>query len=207
MSIAEKFATMEYGPAPEDPKEAIGWLERHKRRFCLFIGGAWREPAARQYFDTLDPSNGEKLATVAQADARDIDAAVQAARDASPRWRALTPHLRARYLYALARLVQKHSRLLSVLETMDNGKPIRESRDIDIPLVTRHFYYPAGWAQLLDQEFPDHEPCGVVGQIIPWNFPLLMLAWKIAPALAAGNTVVLKPAEFTPLTALVFAEL
>src|SRR3954468_17470423 len=207
MSIAEKFATMEYGPAPEDPKEAIGWLERHKRRFGLFIGGAWREPAARQYFDTLDPSNGEKLATVAQADARDIDAAVQAARDASPRWRALTPHLRARYLYALARLVQKHSRLLSVLETMDNGKPIRESRDIDIPLVARHFYYHAGWAQLLDQEFPDHEPCGVVGQIIPWNFPLLMLAWKIAPALAAGNTVVLKPAEFTPLTALVFAEL
>jgi aldehyde dehydrogenase (NAD+) len=207
MSIAEKFATMEYGPAPEDPKEAIGWLERHKRRFGLFIGGAWREPAAGQYFDTLDPSNGEKLAQVAQGDARDIDAAVQAASDAAPKWRALTPHLRARYLYALARLVQKHSRLLSVLETMDNGKPIRESRDIDIPLVARHFYYHAGWAQLLDQHFPEYEPCGVVGQIIPWNFPLLMLAWKIAPALATGNTVVLKPAEFTPLTALAFAEL
>src|SRR3954465_13968257 len=207
MSIAEKFATMEYGPAPEDPKEAVGWLERHKRRFGLFIGDAWREPAARQHFDTLDPSNGEKLAQVAQSDARDIDAAVQAARDASPKWRALTPHLRARYLYALARLVQKHSRLFSVLETMDNGKPIRESRDIDIPLVARHFYYHAGWAQLLDQEFPEYEPCGVVGQIIPWNFPLLMLAWKIAPALATGNTVVLKPAEFTPLTALAFAEL
>jgi aldehyde dehydrogenase (NAD+) len=207
MSIAEKFASMEYGPAPEDPKEALGWLERHKRRFGIFIGGEWREPAAGQYFDTLDPSNGEKLATVAQADARDIETAVQAARDAFPKWRALTPHLRARYLYALARLVQKHSRLLSVLETMDNGKPIRESRDIDIPLVARHFYYHAGWAQLLDQEFPEHEPCGVVGQIIPWNFPLLMLAWKIAPALATGNTVVLKPAEFTPLTALAFAEL
>jgi aldehyde dehydrogenase (NAD+) len=207
MSIAEKFATMEYGPAPEDPKEAIGWLERHKRRFGLFIGGAWREPAAGRYFDTLDPSNGEKLAQVAQGDARDIDAAVQAASDAAPKWRALTPHLRARYLYALARLVQKHSRLLSVLETMDNGKPIRESRDIDIPLVARHFYYHAGWAQLLDQDFPEYEPCGVVGQIIPWNFPLLMLAWKIAPALATGNTVVLKPAEFTPLTALAFAEL
>ena len=207
MSIAEKFASMEYGPAPEDPKEAVGWLEHHKRRFGLFIGGAWREPAAGRHFDTLDPSNGEKLATVAQADGNDIDAAIQAARDAFPKWRALTPHSRARYLYGLARLVQKHSRLLSVLETMDNGKPIRESRDIDIPLVARHFYYHAGWAQLLDQQFPEYEPCGVIGQIIPWNFPLLMLAWKIAPALATGNTVVLKPAEFTPLTALAFAEL
>lgn len=207
MSIAEKFASMEYGPAPEDPKEAATWLDRHNRRFGLFIDGAWREPAAGEYFDTFDPSTGEKLATVAQGGAADINAAVKAARQAASKWRALTPHVRARYLYALARLVQKHSRLLAVLETMDNGKPIRESRDIDIPLVARHFYYHAGWAQLLDQEFPDHEPCGVVGQVIPWNFPLLMLAWKIAPALAAGNTVVLKPAEFTPLTALAFAEL
>jgi aldehyde dehydrogenase (NAD+) len=207
MSIAEKFVTMEYGPAPEDSKEAEAWLERHGRHFDLFIGGTWRAPAAGEYFDTVDPSNGEKLAAVAQGSAADVDAAVRAARDASPKWRALTPHVRARYLYALARLVQKHSRLLAVLETMDNGKPIRESRDIDIPLVARHFYYHAGWAQLLDQEFPEHEPCGVVGQIIPWNFPLLMLAWKIAPALATGNTVILKPAEFTPLTALLFAEL
>src|ERR1700730_6569233 len=207
MSIAEKFVTMEYGPAPEDPKEAESWLERHGRRFGLFIGGAWQAPAAGAYFDTLDPSNGEKLAQVAQGGVADIDAAVRAARAASPKWRALTPHARARYLYALARLVQKHSRLLAVLETMDNGKPIRESRDIDIPLVARHFYYHVGWAQLLEQEFPDYEPCGVVGQIIPWNFPLLMLAWKIAPALATGNTAVLKPAEFTPLTALAFAEL
>ena len=207
MSIAEKFVSMEYGPAPEDPKEAGAWLERHGRRFELFIGGSWRAPASGEYFDTLDPSNGEKLAAVAQGGAVDIDAAVRAARTASPKWRALTPHVRAKYLYALARLVQKHSRLLAVLETVDNGKPIRESRDIDIPLVARHFYYHAGWAQLLTQEFPDYEPCGVVGQIIPWNFPLLMLAWKIAPALATGNTVVLKPAEFTPLTALLFAEL
>jgi aldehyde dehydrogenase (NAD+) len=207
MSIAEKFATMEYGPAPEDPKEATLWLERHSRCFGLFIGGAWADPSAGQYFDTLDPSTGEKLASVAQGSAADIDAAVKAARAASPKWRALSPHARARYLYALARLVQKHSRLLAVLETMDNGKPIRESRDIDVPLVARHFYYHAGWAQLVVQEFSDHEPCGVVGQIIPWNFPLLMLAWKIAPALATGNTVVLKPAEFTPLTALAFAEL
>ena len=124
-----------------------------------------------------------------------------------PKWQSLTPHARARYLYALARQVQKHSRRLAVLETMDNGKPIRESRDLDIPLVARHFYYHAGWAQLLQQEFPDYVACGVVGQIIPWNFPLLMLAWKIAPALATGNTVVLKPAEFTPLTALAFAEI
>ena len=207
MSIAEKFVSMEYGPAPEDPKEAVAWLERRSRRFGHFINGAWQEPAQGGYFDTVDPSTGDQLASVAQGSPADIDAAVKAARAASPKWQALTPHARARYLYALARLVQKHSRLLAVLETMDNGKPIRESRDIDIPLVARHFYHHAGWAQLLKQEFPDHVACGVVGQIIPWNFPLLMLAWKIAPALATGNTVVLKPAEFTPLTALVFAEL
>src|SRR5947209_15597257 len=207
MSIAEKFVSMEYGPAPEDPKEANSWLDRHSRRFGLFIDGSWHAPAAGEYFDTLDPSTGEKLASVAQGGVADIGAAVRAARAASSKWLALTPHVRARYPYALARLVQKHSRLLAVLETMDNGKPIRESRDIDVPLVARHFYYHAGWAQLLDQEFPDHEPCGVVGQIIPWNFPLLMLAWKIAPALATGNTVVLKPAEYTPLTAVAFAEL
>jgi aldehyde dehydrogenase (NAD+) len=207
MSIAEKFVSMEYGPAPEDSKEAVAWLERHGFRFQHFIGGGWQAPAAGEYFDTVDPSNGEKLASVAEGSAADVDAAVKAARAASSGWRALTPHARARYLYAIARLVQKHSRLLSVLETMDNGKPIRESRDIDIPLVARHFYYHAGWAQLLEQEFPEYVPCGVVGQIIPWNFPLLMLAWKIAPALATGNTVVLKPAEFTPLTALAFAEI
>jgi aldehyde dehydrogenase (NAD+) len=207
MTIAEKFATMEYGTALEDSKEATNWLERHGQRFQHFIGGAWHPPAAGGYFDTLDPSNREKLASVAQGSAADVDAAVKAARAASAGWQALSPHARARYLYALARLVQKHSRLLAVLETMDNGKPIRESRDIDIPLVARHFYYHAGWAQLRDREFPDHVPCGVVGQIIPWNFPLLMLAWKIAPALATGNTVVLKPAEYTPLTALAFAEI
>jgi aldehyde dehydrogenase (NAD+) len=207
MSIAEKFVAMEYGPAPEDPKEAQAWLDRHGRSFGHFINGKWQAPAGGEYFDTIDPSTGERLAAVAQGSPADIDSAVRAARSAFPKWRILTPHVRARYLYALARLVQKHSRLLAVLETIDNGKPIRESRDIDIPLVARHFYYHAGWAQLLDQEFAEFEPCGVVGQIIPWNFPLLMLAWKIAPALAAGNTVVLKPAEYTPLTALAFAEL
>src|SRR6266446_318616 len=207
MSIAEKFVSMEYGPAPEDSKEAMAWLGRHGHRLQHFIGGGWEAPSAGEYFDTVDPSNGEKLASVAQGSAADVDAAVKAARAAASGWRALTPHSRARHLYAIARLVQKHSRLLSVLETMDNGKPIRESRDIDIPLVARHFYHHAGWAQLLKQEFPEYVACGVVGQIIPWNFPLLMLAWKIAPALATGNTVVLKPAEFTPLTALAFAEI
>ena len=207
MSIVEKFVTMEYGPAPEDPREALAWLDRHSRRFGHFINGTWQAPAGSTYFDTEDPSAGEKLAAVAQGSASDIDSAVKAARAALPAWKALTNHARARYLYALARQVQKHSRWLAVLETLDNGKPIRESRDIDIPLVARHFYHHAGWAQLLDQEFPGYSACGVVGQIIPWNFPLLMLAWKIAPALAAGNTVVLKPAEFTPLTALAFAHI
>src|SRR5258708_221141 len=199
--------TMEYGPAPEDPREALAWLDRQGRRFGHFVNGAWQAPAAGTYFDTADPSTREKLATVALGSAADIDSAVKAARAALPAWQSLTPHARARYLYALARQVQKHSRWLAVLETLDNGKPIRESRDIDIPLVARHFYHHAGWAQLLHQEFPGYTACGVVGQIIPWNFPLLMLAWKIAPALATGNTVVLKPAEYTPLTALAFAEI
>jgi len=207
MSIAERFMSMDYGPALEDPREALLWLDAHGRRFGHFINGGWLPPAAGQYFETADPSTGDALASVAQGSAADVDAAVKAARAALPLWQSLTPHARARYLYALARQIQKHSRRLAVLETMDNGKPIRESRDIDIPLVSRHFYHHAGWAQLLKQEFPGHTACGVVGQIIPWNFPLLMLAWKIAPALATGNTVVLKPAEFTPLTALAFAEI
>src|SRR3981189_1095994 len=207
MSVTEKFLSMEYGPAPEDPREALVWLDRHGRKLGHFIGGSFRPPVDGVYFDTVDPSTGEPLASVAQGSAADIDAAVKAARGALPAWQALTPHARARYLYALARQVQKHSRRLAVLETMDNGKPIRESRDIDIPLVARHFYYHAGWTQLLEQEFSEYVPCGIVGQIIPWNFPLLMLAWKIAPALATGNTVVLKPAEFTPLTALAFAQI
>ena len=207
MSVIEKFTTMEYGPAPEDPKESLQWLDRHKHRFGHFIGGAWKAPAEGQYFDTLDPSTGEKIAEVAQGSVADVHAAVKAARNALKEWQALMPHARAKFLYALARQVQKHSRRLAVLETIDSGKPIRESRDIDIPLVVRHFYYHAGWAQLLEQEFPGYQACGVVGQIIPWNFPLLMLAWKIAPALATGNTVVLKPAEYTPLTALAFAEI
>ncbi len=205
MSIAEIFQTLEYGPAPESTAPALAWLESHQRRFGHFIGGEWR--SARSHFDTTNPANRELLAQVGQGSRDDVAAAVAAARDALPGWRALSGHARARYLYAIARQLHKHARMFAVLESLDNGKPIRESRDIDVPLVARHFYHHAGWAQLFDREFPGYEPVGVVGQIIPWNFPLLMLAWKIAPALAAGNTVVLKPAEFTPLTALRFAEL
>jgi aldehyde dehydrogenase (NAD+) len=207
MSIADKFVSMEYGPAPEDAKDALLWLDGHHRRFGHFIGGDWCQPVEGILFDSINPATGEKIATIAQGSAADVDAAVQAARNALPKWQSLTPHARARYLYAMARAVQRHARRFAVLETIDNGKPIRESRDIDIPLVIRHFYHHAGWAQLLETEFPGYTACGVVGQIIPWNFPLLMLAWKIAPAIATGNTVVLKPAEFTPLTALAFAEI
>src|SRR5262249_55497381 len=145
MSIATKFATMEYGTALEDPKEALAWLDRHQRRFGHFIGGEWVAPVAGEYFDSNDPSTGEKLASIAQGNAQDVNAAVGAARKALPHWQEIGPHARARYLYALARQVQKHSRRLAVLETLDNGKPIRESRDIDVPLVARHFYHHAGW--------------------------------------------------------------
>ncbi len=207
MSVAEFFSSMDYGPAPEAARPAVDWLDAHDRRFDLFIGNEWVAPKDQRRFDSINPANGRVLAAVAQAGATDIDAAVAAARAAQPGWVVLGGHGRARALYALARAVQKHARLLAVLESLDNGKPIRETRDIDIPLVARHFYHHAGWAQLLDAEFAGYEPLGVAGQIIPWNFPLLMLAWKVAPALAAGNTVLLKPAEFTSLTALLFAEL
>ncbi len=207
MSVATFFDSMDYGPAPESDAPARAWLAQHGRKYGLSIGGNWGEPRSGQWFDTADPARGEVLAQIAQADAADVDAAVRAARSAQPGWAKRSGHERARFLYALARLVQKHSRLLAVVETLDNGKPIRETRDIDVPLVARHFYHHAGWAQLAETELEGYEPVGVVGQVIPWNFPLLMLAWKVAPALAMGNTVVLKPAEFTSLSALLFAEL
>lgn len=207
MSVAEIFDTMDWGPAPESAKEALAWLDGHGRVFGHFIGGAFRPAASGAGFETRNPATGAVLAKIAQGDATDVDAAVAAARKAQASWERRGGHGRARVLYALARLVQKHSRLLAVLETLDNGKPIRESRDIDIPLVARHFYYHAGAAQLMASEMPGQRAIGVCGQVIPWNFPLLMLAWKIAPALAMGNTVVLKPAEYTSLTALLFAEL
>jgi aldehyde dehydrogenase (NAD+) len=205
MNIAELYETMPYGPAPEARDPALRWIEEYEP-FGLFISGSWREPTSGERFEVVNPATGRVLARVAQAGSADVDAAVAAAKAARPDWRGTPGSVRARYLYALARQVQRHSRLFAVLESLDNGKPIRESRDIDIPLVARHFYYHAGWAQIMAEALPGYEPVGVIGQIIPWNFPLLMLAWKIAPALATGNTVVLKPAEFTPLTALLFAQ-
>jgi aldehyde dehydrogenase (NAD+) len=207
MTVRDIFETMEYGPAPEDAGPALAWLDRHGRDFGLFIDGGFRAAADGAGFDSMNPARGERLARVAQAGAADVEAAVAAARRAQKGWAGLGGHGRARHLYALARLIQKHSRLFAVLETLDNGKPIRESRDIDVPLAARHFYYHAGAAQLMETEMPGQVAHGVCGQIIPWNFPLLMLAWKIAPALAMGNTVVLKPAEYTSLTALLFAEI
>src|SRR5881394_3795555 len=207
-TVAKLFETMEYGPAPESEAPALEWIRQHDNgRFGHFSNGRWAQPSEGQFFETINPATKVVLARVAQGSKADVDAAVAAASAAAPGWAGLPAHARARYLYALAREVQRHSRLLAVLESLDNGKPIRETRDLDIPLVARHFYHHAGWAQLRDSEFPGSVPVGVVGQIIPWNFPLLMVSWKVAPALAAGNTVILKPAEFTPLTALCFAEI
>ena len=207
MSIKEIYHTMSYGPAPESASSVNEFLDAHNRQFDLFINGEWHSPNSGVYFDSINPANKQVLAKVALANEQDVNAAVEAAQKALPGWVAIGGHQRARYLYALARQIQKNSRLFAVLETIDNGKPIRETRDIDIPLVARHFYHHAGWAQLMASELKDYKEIGVIGQIIPWNFPLLMLSWKIAPALAMGNTVVLKPAEYTSLTALLFAEM
>ena len=206
-SVKEILNTMDYGPAPEANGHVLAWLKDHQKGFGHFINGTFQTSAKTELFPVMNPATGEQLASVAQGTSVDVDAAVNAARQAYGPWSKLSGHARAKHLYAIARLIQKRERFLAVLETMDNGKVIRESRDIDIPLVARHFYHHAGWAELLDDEFPDQVSIGVCGQIIPWNFPLLMLSWKIAPALAAGNTVVLKPAEYTPLTALAFAEI
>lgn len=204
-TITEVLDSMDYGPAPEDSSAVRAWLESHAEGFGHFIDGKFTKPD--EGFDVIEPATGGRIAHVSQGSQADVDAAVKAARRAQPKWARLSGHDRARHLYALARHVQQHSRFLAVLESLNNGKPIRESRDIDLPLVARHFYHHAGWAELLEDEFPGAAPVGVCGQVIPWNFPLLMLAWKIAPALAAGNTVVLKPAEYTPLTALAFAQI
>ncbi|KJZ18866.1 aldehyde dehydrogenase family protein [Loktanella sp. S4079] len=204
MTIKEIFDTMDYGPAPESATDALKWIADRGGIASHYINGKWG--ALRDDFATNNPATGEKLAGVTKGTADEVAEAVKAARKAQPAW-AKSGHARAKVLYAIARLMQKHARLLAVLESLDNGKPIRESRDIDVPLAIRHFYHHAGFAQLMDDELPDREALGVCGQIIPWNFPLLMLAWKIAPALAMGNTVVLKPAEYTPLTAMVFADI
>jgi len=206
MSLPEVFVSMDYGPAPESPAAADAWLDEHGRNFGLFINNKWVSSEGTGTYPSYNPATGEKLADTAQAGQSEVDDAVAAARAAFKSWSRTPGTTRARYLYAIARNIQKHTRLMAVLESMDNGKPIRESRDIDVPLLARHFYYHAGWAQLMESELADYQPVGVVGQIIPWNFPLLMLAWKIAPAIAMGNTVVLKPASYTRLTALLFAE-
>jgi len=206
MNIADIYKQMNYGPAPEANDKVTEWLEQHQDGFGLFINGEWQTQAEANYFESSNPADGTVLGKVTQANQDSVNNAVQAARDAQPGWQALGGHGRARYLYAIARLLQQKARSFAVLETMDNGKPIRESKKADIPLVIRHFYHHAGWAQLSDTENKGYQALGVVGQIIPWNFPLLMAAWKIAPALAAGNCVVLKPAEYTSLTALMLAE-
>ena len=207
MSILKSFDNLEYSEAFESSKEAQEWLEKNSRRFGQLINGQFISNKDSDLITSLDPSNGELLANIEIANSKQLDSAVSAARKAQPSWENLGGHKRAKVLYALARLIQKHSRLISVLESLDNGKPIRESRDIDIPLAIRHFYYHAGWAQLQEKEFSSYRAIGVVAQIVPWNFPLLMLSWKIAPALAMGNTIVFKAAEQTPLTAMFFAQL
>ncbi|MBX3569897.1 MAG: aldehyde dehydrogenase family protein [Rhizobiaceae bacterium] len=205
--IVKLIESMDYGVAPEDSAIVTAWLKKHEAGFGHFIDGAFTAHVRQDRLEIINPATGATIAHISEGGEAEVDAAVKAARAAQPRWAALSGHQRARHLYAIARHVQQHARFLAVLETIDNGKPIRESRDIDLPLVARHFYHHAGWAELVDSEFPGASPVGVCGQIIPWNFPLLMLAWKIAPALAAGNTVVLKPAEYTPLTALAFADI
>ena len=203
--IIKNFKNIKYGPAPEDNQDVVKWINELEKPNKLFIDGKWRKSSSNKKIKSINPANNNKLASLIVANAKDINLAVKAAKSAYKKWSNTSANIRSKYLYALARLIQKHSRFLAVLETMDNGKPIRETRDIDIPLVARHFYYHAGWAAKINEK--KVKSIGVVGQIIPWNFPLLMLAWKIAPAIATGNTVVLKPAEFTSLTALYFAEL
>ncbi len=203
--VIKNFQNISYGPAPEDSKEVTNWIKNLKNPNNHFINGKFVKSSSSKKLNIINPSTNKKIATLSIASKKDVNAAVSAAKKAHVKWSKLSSFDRSKYLYALARLIQKNSRFISVLETIDNGKPIRETRDIDIPLVARHFYYHAGWAARNTNN--SDNSIGVVGQIIPWNFPLLMLAWKIAPAIALGNTVVLKPAEYTSLTALYFAEL
>ncbi len=193
----------EFDPAPESAPAEIA------DRYGLFIGGKFVAPKSKKYFDTISPRNEEKLSEIAQANDADVDAAYAAAAKAAPAWAKLSGAERGKYLFRLARLLQDRAREFAVAETLDGGKPIREARDFDVPMAAAHFFYHAGWADKLEYAAPGRNlaPLGVVGQVIPWNFPLLMMAWKLAPALALGNTVVLKPAETTSITALKFAEL
>nr|XP_053647103.1 aldehyde dehydrogenase family 16 member A1-like isoform X1 [Cherax quadricarinatus] len=207
ISISKIFDTMEYGPALEDESVVQAWLDDHDRKFGHFINNTWVYPDDRKTYETKDPCRGTVLASTIQGTQEDVNNAVIAAKEAFKSWNSLSGHARARYLYSIARHVQKHSRLLAVLESLDNGKTIRETRDCDVPLVARHLYYHAGWAQLMNSQMIGWKSIGVVGAIVPWNFPLMLLAWKVCPALAMGNTVVLKPATNTRLSALLFAEI
>jgi aldehyde dehydrogenase (NAD+) len=192
-----------YEPAPESTDHFT-----IAPRYELFVGGQFVKPKTSEYFATFDPATEKPLSEVALAGDKDVDAAVRAAQKAFPAWKALSGEDRARFLFRIARILLERAREFACIETLDNGKPIKETRDVDVPLAAQHFFYHAGWADKLELLFPGQrpEPLGVVGQVIPWNFPLLMAAWKIAPALAAGNTVVLKPAESSPLTALRLCE-
>ncbi|MGB0496584.1 MAG: aldehyde dehydrogenase family protein [Kangiellaceae bacterium] len=209
--VAEIFNTMNYGPAPESNTNVLNWLKKYEKSSRIYINGEWQKSTVKNSFDSHNPATEQFLGKIAQSTSSQVNAAVSAAKDAQKSWNKIGGKARAKYLYAIARQLQKRSREFAVLESMDNDKPIRETRDVDIPLAIRHFYHHAGWAQLMssdsDSEFKNFDPLGVVGQIIPWNFPLLMLAWKIAPAIAAGNCVVIKPAEYTSLSALMFAEI
>ncbi|KAF6037910.1 aldh16a1 [Bugula neritina] len=205
-SIADIFASMSYGPAPEADNVVQAWLEDKKRAFGHFIDGKYHQPAGRKVYEVKNPANGKVLCTTMRGESEDVELAVKAARKAHTTWSKLAPHVRARHIYSIARHVQKHARLFSVLESMDNGKTFRETRDADIPIVVRHFYHYAGWAQLSDTEMRNWKSIGVIGGIVPWNFPLMLLTWKLAPALAMGNTVVLKPASYTSLSAILLAE-
>jgi aldehyde dehydrogenase (NAD+) len=204
-TIKLKFNTSwSYAPAPESKSAAT-----ITKQYDLFINGEWVKPQNGKYFDTINPADEEKLSEVADANAADVDKAVKAARTAYEKvWRKMPAKERGKYIFRIARMIQEKARELAIIESLDGGKPIRESRDFDVPTAANHFFYYAGWADKLEYAFPNRttEPLGVAGQIIPWNFPLLMAAWKIAPAIATGNTVVLKPAETTPLTALKLAE-
>ena len=201
-----KFTTARtYAPAPESMSGV-----KIEPRYDLFINGKFEKPSSKKYFDTINPANEKKISEIAEANAADVDKAVKAARNAyNKTWKKMHPKERGKYIFRIARMIQERARELAVIETLDGGKPIRESRDFDIPIVANHFFYYAGWADKLNYAFPNRnaQPLGVAGQIIPWNFPLMMAAWKIAPALATGNTVVLKPAETTSLTALKLAEI
>lgn len=205
-TVTDLMATLEYGPAPEDRSAVDKWLKDHNSKFGLWIDNKWEHPEGRTYYESRSPKDHGFLAETMNGTQDDVNKAVESSVAAQEKWANLSGFERARHMYNLARLVQKHSRLFEVIESLDNGKPIRESRDADLPVVVRWLYHYAGWAQLMDEEMRDWKPLGVVGGIVPWNFPLMLLVWKVAPALAAGNTIVIKPAPYTGLSALLFAE-